>query len=141
MISQALPGYIKEKNAVEYPIGKDGLKWRKAIIGNKNAVNLIEQLELKKDCHAYAVTEISVESDINTTLFFGRNDGATIWLNREMIYENFNQHAFVYNEFSIPVKLKKGKNLLVLLLSQSGGNWGFNFSLDTFNFYSGFPEL
>ena len=141
LISQALPGYIKEKSAVKYPIGKDGLEWRKAIMGNKNAVDLIKQVELKNDCHIYAVSEISVESNINTTLFFGRNDGATIWLNGELIYENLNQHAFVYNEFSTPIKLKKGKNLLVLLLSQGGGNWGFNFNLETFNFYSGYPEL
>ncbi len=141
LISQALPGYIKEKSAVEYPIGKDGLKWHKAIMGNKNAVDLIKQLELKDDCHAYAATEIFVESDISTTLLFGRNDGAAIWLNGELIYENFNQHAFVYNEFSTPIKLKKGKNLLVLLLSQGGGNWEFNFNLETFNFYSGYPEL
>ena len=141
LISQALPGYIKEKNAVEYPIGKDGLKWRKAIMSNKNSVDLIKQVELKNDCHVYAVTQISVESDINTILFFGRNDGATIWLNGELIYENFNYNAFVYNEFSTQIKLKKGKNLLVLLVSQAGGNWGFNFNLDTFNFYSGYPDL
>ncbi len=141
LISQVLPGYIKEMSAVEYPIGKDGLKWRKAIMGNKNAVDLIKQLELKNDCHIYAITEISVENDISTTLLFGHNDGATIWLNGELIYEDFSGNAFVYNEFSTSIKLKKGTNLLVLLLSQAGGNWGFNFNLDTFNFYSRYPEL
>ena len=87
------------------------------------------------------MSKLAILNPSNATLFFGRNDGATIWLNGELIYENLNQHAFVYNEFSTPIKLKKGKNLLVLLLSQDGGGWGFNFNLDTFDFYSKYPEL
>ncbi len=141
LISQAFPGYINEKSAVEYPIGKDQLKWRKAKMSSKNSVEPIGQVELEKDCHIYAATEITTDSDINTTLFFGRNDGASLWLNGELIYENLVGKAFIYNEFSIPTKLIKGKNLLVLLLSQSGGDWKFNFNLSTFNFESNYPEL
>ncbi len=141
LISQAFPGYIQERSAVEYPIGKDQVKWRKAKMSSKNSVEPIGQVKLEKDCHIYAATEITTDSDINTTLFFGRNDGASLWLNGELIYENLVGKGFIYNEFSIPIELKKGENLLVLLLSQSGGDWKFNFNLNTFNFESNYPEL
>ena len=130
LITQSLPGYVAEHNNVSYPIGKKDLKWRKAKMSSKNAVDLIGQVKPDKDCHIYAATEIITDKGINTTLLFGRNDGAALWLNGELIYENLAGKGFIYNEFAIPVKLKKGKNLLVLLLSQSGGGWKFNFNLN-----------
>jgi hypothetical protein len=51
----------------------------------------------------------------------GRNDGAYIWLNGGLVYKAASLNGFKYNEFSFPIKFKKGKNLLVLMSMQAGG--------------------
>ena len=63
------------------------------------------------------------------TLLTGTNDGAFIWLNDEIVLDNYQERPLYYNQFSIPIKLKKGKNTLVLTVLQGGGSWGFHVNL------------
>ena len=74
-------------------------------------VRLDAQLDPSENCHAFAVTEIICQEELETTLRIGHNDGAIVWLNKELIYEYPSLHGFKYNEFSVPIKLNKGKNI------------------------------
>ena len=104
-------------------------------------VRLDTQLNPNENCHAFAVTEIICEDELETTLRIGHNDGVFIWQNEELIYEYPNMHGFKHNEFSASIKLNKGKNLLVIMVMQAGGSWMFNLSLDTYQFKSQIPIL
>ena len=141
LISQTFPSYIRETNKIIYPIGNKNIKWHKAKTDGRNAVNLLKQSEIKKNCHIYAAAEIISERDMDTKLLFGHNDGAVIWLNGKKIYQDLKENAFVYNQHALPIKLKKGKNLLVLQLSQSGGGWGFNFNLTAYDVSFNYPDF
>jgi len=83
------------------------------------------------DCHAFAVTEIISDKEFETTLLTGTNDGAFIWLNGELILDDYKQRPLYYNQFTVPIKIKKGKNKLVIMSLQGGGSWGFHVNLKT----------
>lgn len=140
-LSQSLPGFVGEEGRNIYPIGNKKIVWTKADVLEDGVVRLDAQLKPNENCHAFAATEIICENNIETTLRIGHNDGAFIWLNGEIIYEYTKPHAFNYNEFSIPIKLNKGKNILVVMIMQTGGSWLFNLNLDTYQFKNKFPFL
>ena len=141
VISQSLPGFIGDEGRNMYPIGNKNIDWEKADVLEDGVVRLDAQLDPNEDCHAFAVTEIICEDMIETTLRIGHNDGIFIWLNGKMIYEYIQPNAFKYNEFSIPIKLNRGKNLLVMMIMQAGGSWMFNLNLDTYRFKIKIPKL
>ena len=141
VISQSFPGYPREKGRDMYPIGRTDLQWKEAEIGDRSIVRLDKQLDPHENCYAYAATEIVCDKDIETTLRIGHNDGVYVWLNGKIVYEYPDKHAFEYNMAAVPIKLKKGKNLLVLLMMQAGRNWMFNVNLDTYDFRTQLPEF
>lgn len=136
LISQSFPGFMEEKGKNMYPIGNKNMKWKKAAVLDDGVVRLDVQLKPKENCHAFVTTDIICEKDLQTTLRFGHNDAAFIWLNENLIYEFKDMNAFKYNEFSVPIQLKKGKNKLVMMIMQAGGSWLYNVNLDTYQFKS-----
>jgi len=141
MISQSFSGFLFEEGKDKYPIGRKEIIWKPAESDVEGVVHLDAQLKPNENCHAFASSEIYCDKDLETVLRIGHNDGINVWLNGEIVYTYLRKHAFEYNMESIPVNLKKGKNLLVLLVTQAGRNWMFNINLDTYDFRSGMPEL
>jgi len=130
LISQSFRGYLGPEGKGRYPFSQQTMKWKKAIADDRGIVWLDRQLEPFADCHAFAVTEIITEKAMATHLLIGTNDGAFVWLNDELILDNYRERPFYYNQFTLPVRLKKGGNKLVLLILQSGGSWGFNVNIE-----------
>jgi len=131
LISQSFHGYVGADGKNEYPLNKSDIKWQKAVVDERGIVWLSQQLDPFDHCHAYAVTEILCSKDVKTTLLTGTNDGAFIWLNGELILDNYKERPLYYNQFSLPVTFKKGKNTLVLMILQAGGSWGFHVNIET----------
>ena len=129
LISQSFHGYVGAAGSEVYPLNKSGIKWKKATIDERGVVWLTQQLNPYANCHAFAVTEIICDQEVETVLMAGTNDGAFIWLNEELILDNYKERPLYYNQFQIPVTLKKGKNTLVLMVLQAGGSWGFHVNL------------
>ena len=102
-------------------------------------MRLDAQLEPKENCHAFAMTELVCKENLKTNLRIGHNDAAFIWINGDLIYEYTDVNAFKYNEFTVPVELKKGKNILVMMIMQAGGQWLFNLNLDANQFENRTP--
>ncbi len=141
LISQSFPGYVGDEGVSLYPIGNPRVHWKKAQIDHRDIVRLDAQLSPNTECHAFAATEIVCLHPVRTQLRFGSNDGAIIWLNGKVIFKNTDKRAFKHNQFSVPISLKKGKNLLVLLISQAGRNWMFNVNVDSYDFRCEWPRF
>ncbi len=139
LISQSFPGFMGERGANSYPIENKRISWKKAEVSEDGIMKLNAQLEPKENCHAFAKTELICEKEIKTNLRFGHNDGAFIWLNGELIYKYTDVNSFKYNEFTLPVVLKKGKNELVMMIMQAEGKWLFNLNLDSYQFENRTP--
>jgi hypothetical protein len=126
LISRSIHGYVGPEGKDEYPLEKADMQWKKANVDEKGIVWLSQQLTPFAHCHAFAITEIICDTATEAILLAGTNDGAFIWLNGDIILDNYKERPLYYNQFNLPVTLKKGKNTLVLLVNQAGGSWGFH---------------
>ncbi|MBR4901285.1 MAG: HEAT repeat domain-containing protein [Victivallales bacterium] len=72
---------------------------------------------------AYIVTYVYADADKEAILEIGSDDMLKAWLNDEMIVDSPKYQALVRAAYKIPIKLKKGKNVLLMKISQGGHNW------------------
>ena len=72
---------------------------------------------------AYIVAYIHADADKEAILEMGSDDMLKAWLNGEMIVDSPKYQALVRASYKIPVKLKKGKNTLLMKVSQGSHNW------------------
>jgi Chitobiase/beta-hexosaminidase C-terminal domain len=131
LISRSIHGYVGPEGRNEYPLDKSNMQWKRARVDERGIVWLSQQLTPFAHCHAFAVTEIVSDEAVAATLLTGTNDGAFIWLNGDLILDNYKERPLYYNQFSLPVNLREGKNTLVLMVNQAGGSWGFHVNLRT----------
>ena len=89
-----------------------------------------EKMDFKKiftpndEVVCYAAIWLNSEKQQEKLFGIGSNDGIRVWLNGKQIL-NVHQHRIVSvdNEY-IRLKLKKGRNLLLIKVGQSFGGWG-----------------
>ena len=72
---------------------------------------------------AYIVAYIHADDDKEAILEMGSDDMLKAWMNGEMIVDSPKYQALVRASYKIPVKLKKGKNTLMMKVSQGSHNW------------------
>ena len=72
---------------------------------------------------AYIVAYIYADADKEAILEMGSDDMLKAWLNGDMIVDSPKYQALVRAAYKIPIKLKKGKNTLLMKVSQGGHNW------------------
>jgi hypothetical protein len=53
----------------------------------------------------------------------GTDDGAKAWLNGEVVVEENTTRAFNMPQNRADIRLQKGENVLLLKVTQSGGDW------------------
>jgi hypothetical protein len=73
---------------------------------------------------AYAYTEIISPDDRELTLTLGSNDGAKLWLNGEVIYNEHVGRSAIADQIFLKVQLKKGSNKILAKVENLGANWG-----------------
>ena len=72
---------------------------------------------------AYIVSYIYSDADKEAVLEIGADDMLKAWLNGEMIVDDPKYQALVRASYKVSIKLKKGKNVLMMKVSQGGHNW------------------
>ncbi len=74
---------------------------------------------------AYLWAQIDMPEEITGTLGIGSDDGIKIWLNGELVHENWLHREVAPDDDRVPVTFRKGKNQLVLKVQNALGAWGF----------------
>ncbi len=74
---------------------------------------------------AYLWAQIEMSEDRTATLGIGSDDGVKVWLNGELVHENWLYRGVVPDNDRLPVTFKKGPNQLVLKVQNALGPWGF----------------
>jgi len=89
-------------------------------------VDLTQLNEEKNDFQiAYLWAQIEMPEDRTATLGVGSDDGVKVWLNGELLHQNWLYRDVVPDNDLIPVTFKKGPNQLVLKIQNVLGPWGF----------------
>jgi len=76
-------------------------------------------------CVGYAWTEIDVASDTDAWLGIGSDDGMRLWLNGEMVVDQWIDRPSRLDDDVVPLRLKKGKNPFLLKIQNVKGQWSF----------------
>ena len=74
---------------------------------------------------AYIWTQIDMPKETTGTLGIGSDDGVKVWLNGELVHENWQNREVAPDDDHVPVTFRKGKNQLVLKVQNALGAWGF----------------
>jgi rhamnogalacturonyl hydrolase YesR len=114
-------------------------KYNLAVFKNSHVFNGLQTVNFERTfasqqpAVAYAFTTLDAPQDMQLALEFEHNDGLKIWLNDEIVYQ-FNgdkKVKLIYDERNIELpqscllKLKKGKNKLLVKSETKGGEWVF----------------
>ncbi len=122
----------KEINLEAVYSGADGpVKWRRAITENSGHLNLLTTLykhpeENPPDLAAIGYAYVQVESPDDRTIkiTLGSNDGAKLWVNNKVIYNEHVGRGAVADQVFLDADLKKGTNHILVKVENLGINWG-----------------
>jgi hypothetical protein len=78
---------------------------------------------------SYAYRVIESPADQDGVILFGNDDGAKVWVNGKKVFENRDHFAAEPARHRIPVKLKKGPNVVLIKIVNGNDPHGFYFTL------------
>lgn len=118
------------KVAEEFYFNSLKYRWRRVVTEYQDTVNLAEIFpDNNKDVVLYAFANIFSDEEILVNALVGGDDGVEIILNGNSIYKFEKVPGNSGMEHLIKIPLRKGKNNLMLKISQTDGDWNFTFRL------------
>ncbi|HNY86517.1 MAG TPA: hypothetical protein PKN23_08455, partial [Candidatus Hydrogenedentes bacterium] len=122
--------FINEPNVDLSATYDKGQQWKPLETGHlAGHLDLTGPLEMRDNAAAFAHCVISVSEDMDATLRGGSDDGLKIWVNGELVHENDVDRGYAPDSDVAPVKLKAGKNTVLVMISQRMGGWNFGLRL------------
>ena len=75
---------------------------------------------------AYGWVEFRSDENKKTLLGVGSDDGVKVWVNGELVHDNWAPRGLTQDNDLVPVSLKKGKNQLLIKVQDIRQGWGFS---------------
>jgi len=122
------PWFPEEEIALGKTYQVEGRKLRWRLIHSdheKGWVVLTGKLRPGNRVLAYAYTVLTLAEATDATLAFGRDDGLTVWVNGQELYNEHGPSALGSQEHSVRTRLLAGENHILVKCTQGGGDWGF----------------
>lgn len=88
-------------------------------------IDLDAAVATRSEVAAYAFCTVECDTEQNAVLAIGSNDGVRAWLNGERVWSNPLGRLLKKDEDRIPVRLKAGRNSVLLRIEELGGTWAF----------------
>jgi hypothetical protein len=111
--------------------GKGGkVAWRKTDYkdGAVNNLAVFGKPELNTNAVAYVAREITAVGKTEIPLSLGSDDGLAVFVNGERVLTDNQQRACAPDQDRVTIKLKPGRNTIVLKITQGDGEWAFYYS-------------
>ncbi len=107
--------------------GKGGpVRWRTVTADAQGYVDLRALHESQSDQSvSYLLGTIESPADQDVKFLLGTDDGAKLWVNDQLVYTTRKHRAAVPGEDTVAVKLRKGRNRLLLKVANGDGPHGF----------------
>jgi len=116
--------------AIAFPPEPDGpegaVEWRDLPAGAIHEPGRVDLNAVSSGSNAcaYLRTVIVAEKGCRAKLEIGTDDGVIVWLNGERVHENNAMRALSLGADTVTVDLQEGANVLLLKVTQGGGDWG-----------------
>jgi putative membrane-bound dehydrogenase-like protein len=80
---------------------------------------------------SYLYREVESPADQDATILLGADDGCKLWVNDQLVHKSDATRAAAPEQDVVKVKLKKGKNKILLKIDNGDGAHGFYFSVES----------
>lgn len=112
--------------AAAFPVRGKPARWREVAIADPDGVvDLVALFQPNTDAAAFACTELERPAAGDATLKIGSDDGVAVWLNGELVHHNPADRGVTIDQDIVKVRLRAGRNRILVAISQGGGDWGF----------------
>ena len=101
-------------------------KWR-LLESETEEIDLIKALGKHEFAVGYAAATIESSDEESRLVGLGSDDAVRVWLNGELVHQHSAPRALVADQDVFSVKLKEGKNRLLIKVANDAGDWGFSF--------------
>jgi len=90
-------------------------------------IDLLYSFDEKKIDYAvaYAACDLDSDADREVELAIGSDDGVKVWVNGKVVHAKQLQRGYRPKEDRVIVRLNKGRNRLVMKITQAEAGWGF----------------
>jgi hypothetical protein len=82
------------------------------------------------DVAGYALREIECDAKRKVVVHAGSDDALRVWLNGRLVHENLVLRGSAADQDRFEMDLARGRNVLLVEVSQGGGGWGLFFRLE-----------
>jgi len=103
--------------------GKD-YEWR-LLRSDSDVVSFAPESSAPAHSIAYAWAEVEVPEASKLILGIGSDDGVKLWVNGQLVHENWVSRGVEKDQDLVAVSLNKGANRLLLKVQNDDGAWGF----------------
>ncbi|MBX3007140.1 MAG: family 20 glycosylhydrolase [Melioribacteraceae bacterium] len=118
------------KVAEEFYFNSARYRWRRVVTENPDVVKLDEIFpDNNKNVVTYAFANINTENEMIVKALVSCDDGIEVIINGKSVYKNVIDENEKHPEFTFELPLTKGRNNLMLKISQTVGDWSFTFRL------------
>lgn len=105
-------------------LGGKGYSWR-FVQSPSDIVDLTRPFGNLECVTAYAWAEIDVPEARGALVALGSDDAVKVWLNGELVHENWIWRPVAADSDLFPISLRAGKNQLLVKVQNIRGGWGF----------------
>jgi len=95
----------------------------------KGRIDLARIYGSDDDRAAFGFAEIDSPTDRTATMAVGSDDTLTVWVDGKQVYDFADRRGFTAEESTFEVKLKRGKNAILIRCGNRGGPWMFSASV------------
>lgn len=121
--------YVDEPNVDlkgRYMSGKRRHEWRPVVADDeRGVVNMAAALGQVDGAIGYAYAEIEVPAETDAVLRIGVDDSEKVWVNGVQVFELWVARALTIDQDKVPVKLKAGRNTILMKIWQNTLGWEF----------------
>ncbi len=126
----APPGFDKEyppEKEIEFSKTYSGMNgdviWKEATTRQSGMLDFNAIYYPNNGAIAYAYAEIESPDDRKAMITLGSDDGAKVWINKELVYSKHIWRAAVPDDDFIDIQLKKGNNTILVKVENRGAGW------------------
>lgn len=113
----------------EFYFNGEKYRWRRVNTPYFAKVDLSEIHKESKNVIGYAFAHIDIEEDRDVRALIGSSDGVEVFLNGKQVHINYTERDFKLDEDELILPLKKGRNHLMIRVTNKEGEWAFSFQL------------
>lgn len=104
-------------------LGGQELRWRK-VVSSEAYLDFTKHVHPHDMAVAYAFTYLLSDREQEIVLSVGSNDGVAIRLNGKLVHDNPARRRASPDQDRVPVRLRAGRNDLLVKVDQVGADWG-----------------